>query len=422
MAREEISNGDLGPELRAKWNGMTAELFRDHHNIVGQQWGAKQTTGTAASAFTYHQTFTVEAEATRFRFKMLNTNTSAMTISAGAVAVSNQLGTGAQRYTPSTGVWRPITWDGGSLTVTVAAGSADRPTIKWTDWIYISTIAPIDGTSLPVVMTRFYLPTGAFSVGNYSFAPWSATSGFNNGRFLYGFRDAGDYTSGSHSSFPGTAYANPFLMGFEYQVKKRSFTFAFQGDSITEGAVNGSSGNFGNGWAWQTISALRLANPNVVIGYVNNGSSGAITTTSLQRTQDFVSSGCAFDAMIYSPFSPNDATPNSGSTASQVARTNTALAAMGTLGKPAIIWTPCVNTVLAWDATADGFRTALRTTLLTYSPGVKVIDIEAAISDGAVPARFPALLTTDGTHPNEAGYAAISAVAQPILQTILDNP
>lgn len=389
-------------------------------SVMGQQWGARQTTGSAGTAYTYHQTFTVERQARRFRFKLLNANANAMTVNGGAVAVSEKLGTGSERYTPSTGTWVPITWDGGSTSVVVAAGTTTRPAIKWSDWIDINTIAPTDGTDLPVVMARFELPTGQFSIGNYSFAAWAATSGINDGRFLYTFRDAGAFASSNQASMPGTAYNNPFMLGFEYEAKGEAFTFAAQGDSITEGAVNGSAGNFGNGWFWQTIVALRAANPDIAIGYVNNGIAGSSSDTFIQRLVDFENAGCHYDAMLYSPFSPNDGTPTLTSTTNEINRIGPAIGVVA--GKPVILWTPCVNTAAAWDATADGYRLDVRTATLGYENGisVRVVDIESDVSNGATPARFKVTHTTDGTHPNEVGYADMADSFEPVMQDVLE--
>lgn len=384
--------------------------------IVGNQWGAKQSTGSAAVAYTYHQTFTVEATAHAFRFKLLNVNINPMTVSAGAVAVSNKLGSGAERYTPSSGTWVPITWDG-ATSVTIAAGATDRPTISWSDWIPLTTLDRTDGETLPVVMVRLYLPAGNFSLGNYNFTPWAATSGINNGRFLYMYRNAGDFASGNFTSMPGVGYTNPLLMGFEYKVRQRAITISGHGDSITEGAVNAGFGNFGNGWLWQSVSALRSANPGAVIGYVNNGMSSSTTATFLTRLQDFIAAECHSDIYVYSAFSPNDGAPSSSTIATEATRLTSALAAIDGTTKPAVLWTPCVNTAAAWNTTADGYRLAFRDTLLGL--GRPVFDIETAVSDGATPARFTASLTTDGTHPNEAGHAAIAAVAQPVLQALL---
>lgn len=390
--------------------------------VVGQQWGAKQTTGNAGTAYTYHQTFTVERQAHRFRFKFLNTNTSAMVVNAVSMAVSDRLGTGSQRFTPSTGLWVPVTFNGGELGVTLRPGALDRPTIKWSDWIDCETITPTDGTTLPVVMLRAELPTGAFSIGNYDFTPWAAPSGLNDGRFLYLFRDAGAFASGSFTSMAGTPYTNPLIMGFEYETDGPAFTFSAEGDSITEGAVNGSGGNFGNGWFWRAMVALRAANPGISIGYVNAGISGSLTASFNPRLSDLVAAKEMANAIIYSPFSPNDGAPSSVTIAAQTARTSLALSATARLGLPSIVWTPCVNNTQNWDATADGFRLGFRTSILGLANGdsVKAVDIEAAVSDGATPARFQASKTTDGIHPNEIGHAAIATAFVPQMQAVLN--
>jgi lysophospholipase L1-like esterase len=430
LTKDEAASGQgvaasvLAPGSEAA--GMVANTARrvSAQNIIGQQWGSRMSyVASSAGSYTWHQTFTVEAQANRFRFLMLNTGAAPMPVNAASVAMSDKLGTGAQQYTPSTGLWRELTWDGGALTTTIPVGTTYEPGQKWSDWINISTIARVDGGTLPVVMVRANIPTASpLSAAFYSYTPWATPSGFNNGRFLYVFRGTGNQSRPDNAgSFTGTPFPNPLFMGFEAQVSKPAFTFLAQGDSITEGAVENGVGNFGNGWIWQAISALRNANPDIAIGIHNAGSSSSDTASFLVRSKGIIAAGHNFDAVIYSPFSPNDTAPSVANNNLMLQRLAGGLGVLGAKTDKQIIWTPSVNNTENWDATTDGYRLALRDKLLSYAPGLKVIDMESALSNGATPSRFATGKTIDGTHPSEVGAAAMVVPALPVMQAVLDS-
>ena len=104
-----------------------------------------------------------------------------------------------------------------------------------------------------------------------------------------------------------------------------------------------------------------------------------------------------------------------------VAPTVTLIPAARPVGsKTLVLTTPCPNTAAAWDATADGFRLALKAQILAAKKaGVPVIDFDAVLSDGATPARFITTKTTDGTHPNEVGHTDMAAPGLPVVLPLL---
>lgn len=391
-------------------------------NILGQQWGARMQTGTSASVYTWHQTFVLEAQATRFRVLFLNNSTtSTAAITNAMVAVSNRLGTtDTERRTP-TGNWRALTFSGAQSGTVPIAASTFTPARLWSDWVYIKTVSRVDGGALPVVMVRATTPASNICFANYSYSPWASSSAFVDDRPLYVFRGVGNQGRPDNAGgFSGTAYNYPIVMGYEAQVEKNCYTFAYNGDSITEGAVNLATGNFGNGWAWQTTRALRAANPGIAIGYVNNGVSSSDSSNFVTNVANFMSSGVSFDAAIYSPFTPNDTGPTASEIGLMQSRFNSVIGSIAVTGKPLIITTPCPND--NYTASQDGWRLTFLATLRTYTDTLAgVIDWESAIADGATPNRYKAGLTTDLTHPNEAGYAAMSVPAQPVLQSMIDR-
>jgi lysophospholipase L1-like esterase len=505
--RALVSGGGISPDGLS--NVMTRGLY-----------GSIQAAAASGSTFTYHSTITLEQGATRFRIWLPNVGSTSSTVALTKIAVSDTLGadptvagSGEVRYTPSTATWVTVTF-GGSNSVTLPPAfstTANTREPSWTpsDWIDLATVARIDGGTLPVFMVRSLVNSGQdYNTGQYPISEWQkAVSTINNGRVWTGYRYTGDGVT-TPANFVYTtnlgASIGPFHMRVEYAGQRPGITIAISGDSIADGAVNGSVGNYGNGWSWQLVSLLRAARPTLPIEILPVSFSGTNSASFLARLQRFVASGVHYDAVIHSPCSPNDGTPTqavidaqariwaqcseligrgsfvslptvvptlaaspaayiapangmvaiAGGTVSAVTLTrpgSTAVTAPtaglvpvlagdivtvtytvaptttfvpnGTAavpGKPFIISTPCPNTSLGWNAAADAFRLALKATILaSRNSGTPVIDFDAALSDGATPARLVAAYTTDNLHPNEAGHAVMASVASPVMLPLL---
>lgn len=376
--------------------GQTDDGMRQ---VLGHQWGSRQQVAALVGDRTYHQTFAMERKANRIRFKLANNNAAPVNIKSWAVASTNRLGAAAALYTPSA-AWNVQP----GFVIPARTGANDVPRQMWTDWVAIDELDELDG-NLPTVMVRFTVSAGQTAFSNYSYAPWAATSGFNNGRYLFCYADDGDFSgAGTHVGFPGTVSNFYFAQGYEASVNSPVFNIYWQGDSITEGAVNGGGANYGNGHAFQTISLLRQRYSDIAFGYINGASAGSVSSTFISRYQEALARGMSYDAIVYSPFSPNDLPLTAGIIATDLTQL-TQLRALDPT-KPLIISTPCPNTTQAWGAATDALRTGLRTTLLNMRAshsGVWVFDMES-LGDGASPARFNVGDTIDNTHPNEPGH------------------
>ena len=388
-------------------------------NVVGQQFPSKRYVGTLGADTTFHQTFAIEKAARRIRFKLFNSNASPMVVTGGAIAVSNQLGTGSQQYTPSTGVWVPATWSGASG-VTVAAqlmGSVNVPSVVWSDWISLSTVARTDGGTLPVVMIRVTIAAGPYCEGQYATnVMWQQPSGLNNGRFIYTFKDAGSYSTSNQSSFPGDAINAGFPLAVEYEVQGPVNNFIFHGDSITEGAVNGTLGNYGNGWVWQTMSAIRAAYPSITFGCINCGENGTNTNTFLYRMQNYIADGSVRGVFVYSAASPNVGWANQTAVDNQMGWLASAVSAAAAISAPFRTWTPMPGNTQT--VTSDGYRLENRADILSTYPSIS-LDVDPTMADGGTPNKYKSTLSTDGVHPNDAGAAAMTGIAQPWLQAAM---
>lgn len=86
-----------------------------------------------------------------------------------------------------------------------------------------------------------------------------------------------------------------------------------------------------------------------------------------------------------------------------------------------VLTTPCPNTAAAWTAPQDAFRLLIKAEILAAKKaGALVIDLDAALSNGATPARFNTAHSTDGTHPNDTGaFVAARDKAVPVLRSLI---
>ena len=142
-----------------------------------------------------------------------------------------------------------------------------------------------------------------------------------------------------------------------------------------------------------------------------NGNAGYSAQTSAQfllRAQDLIPLVKPSIA-VYAAFSPNDHT----GTITQAAvdaeryRTSVFVRLCQDNGVLPVLWTglPAAS-AKAWNAASDNIRKAYNAELkATYAGVALVVDMDAAMSDGASPANIIATKTGDGLHPNDAGYA-----------------
>lgn len=404
-------------------------------NIMASQiYGNISAAAQTATNFCYHMTMVIPTDAKKFRVALDNASTTLpFRIKSAAIATSDSVGpdptygatTGQARFTPQNGTsWTPITWDNGTANVEIAvAPGANRITRKWSDWITAPTVANTDGTKKRVVMMRFWVegttssPGNGYNTGAYTQA-WRALA--SNNALHYGYlwecaRSTVDGVAAPANFQPNTALsALPFVTSFEYESYVPGLTInGIGGDSWMAGAVNGSSGNFGNGWLWRFVNELRGMYPCLPISMANNGVAAASSAVYMQRALDYIASGSHVGLPIYQVASQNDGTPTDVVVAAQRDRLATISAAVDDVDPVLVTCGP--NTALAWSSAADNIRKAFRDEIIALrDSGRSVIDAEI-VSDGATPARFPALLTTDSSHPNENGHylmgqGAVSAV------------
>lgn len=398
--------------------------------MASQIHGNIESAAQTASNFCYHMTIVIPADARRFRVALDNAATTRpFRIASGAIATSDSIGadptfgssTGQARVTPANGTdWTPITWASASNVEIAAAESADMPRRAWSDWIDCPTVANTDGSNRRVVMVRFWVEGTTSSPGNgyctsYYSQAWRvlAADTAMHGGYLWQCIRSGVNGVASPASFTAaTDLKNkPFLTSLEYETYVPGLTITAFGDSIIAGAINGADTNFGRGWLWWVLLALRTKYPDTPIDLANAAVAGANTGVYSSRALTYLDTAGVVGLPIYQPYSQNDGTPSAAVFSAADAVAAPVFAALEARKAPQpVLTTPAPNTGLAWDETADAVRVAKRNEMLVM--GRPVVDYES-VSNGATPARYVAAWTTDNAHPNVAGHEIIKRAALP---------
>ena len=390
-------------------------LLRPPSKIATRQIATRMAArANGTTGYTWHTNVTVEDDVVAVRPLFNNIHTSTVGLTSWAVAPTASL---TDPINP-TGAW--INGTCGTLqtagTTLAARIGAEQPSLSLgADWIDITSIPNASGARYRYLMFRHFITNAAtanptVSEGNYDLTAWASAS-FTNGRVWQTFRQDVDGITNKANFTSTTLYGFPGLMGFQYQLRDGAIrTICGIGDSIMEGAVaSGGGTNFGNGWLWQSIQAFRAAFPDTLVEYCCLGISGQNTTTFLGVGNERIPR-LQPDLVIYSPFCPNDT--GGAVTAAAIATmavnhaTIEATAKLWQQGKIIVGGTP--NTALAWNAASDGLRRyGNRFFRGQYHSDWCYVDMDADLWDGAT--AFKSGVSTDGTHPNEAGCALVAA-------------
>lgn len=368
--------------------------------------------GTVAG-YTYHNNFVLESKKVIAIRPPLNCiNVAALT------GVKFSLAPTANFNDPihPTGAWidaTASTMASSTLTVSARLG-AEQPSLTRFDWIPVTPIEPSDGGNLSRFCARVFVPAAntLTSEGAYDLSVfWHNASTANAGRVFQTFRQDVDGITNKAAFTSTTPYGNPGLfMGWEYLLSTGEiFTMGSGGDSVIEGAVNspgdGTNGNFGNSWVWQSIKLFRERHPDVLIEYANLGLSGRTPDVyqpflleRLGRTE--------LDGFIYSPFSGNSGVPDASVVSTMAALNGTLQDRCRLYNIPVLYQSPCCNTAQNWTAASDKYRQYAKIFAAgEHKMSRSLVDMDI-LFDGV--SAFKPTMTIDRTHPSEAGGAAVA--------------
>lgn len=366
---------------------------------------------------TWHLGMVSEVPYAAIRVKVRNAEATGYTLNSVSVAASALINSA----TPTTGIWLPVTWSGVTSVAVPARIAAGRPSVINSDVILLDSIPGSDTPFYPM-HARAYINTGPFSVsgGNTILTALSPSNNnpTTNGRFVVSlYKAGGDYASTNQANFTGATATNlsPCLE-IEFLTAGEVATVMGIGDSI----MFGSSGVAAlTSYAYQACAGL--SNSQKAVYFQNYAVPSTTTAQFLQRLQDVMAEGERPNILLYSPFSPNDGTPDQFNTAASVNRLVQVADICRLNDIRLCVVNGMPNTAAAWDTTADGYWKACnkKIALVGAAYGFPVIDAASLLSDGATPARYIAAYTTDGTHPNDAGHSVLVPATKVAIQSIL---
>jgi lysophospholipase L1-like esterase len=388
---------------------------------------------------TYHAAYALDGHVDLVRLVFANDTAAAMVINAASVAPSARLGAG---FAPVNAEDAPASWTslgfnnagadlpfqdqltGSAPSLSVpATADANNPSLACTDWGQVSTIDRIDEPGgLPLLFVRSFAATTArapaATAGDFSNAAgWASV---NQGRTIVQGAKTGDFTSTNQAGFVAPITANDILPVFGLQFYRRAPGFSVMtiGDSLALGFKTIANAN---SFGFQACAAL--STPARPVTHLNAAASGFTSAQYMARAYREIELFRP-NVVLVPAMTPNDA---ANLTVSDV---NLALSRMLALcsfcqsrGIVAVLVTavPFINYTAAEDVLRQAINLQVRK--IAAAGTQPVIDADAAVTDGASPARPRPGLTVgpnaDGTHLTDPGHAVIAAVAIPVLRRVL---
>jgi lysophospholipase L1-like esterase len=322
--------------------------------------------------------------------------------------------------------WRTVTWAGASSCTAIAATGITQPTITASDWIPIRSVPRSDGGTLPLLMLRIRYD-GNTACYNVSTDANELVTTENRGRVVQSqfLADA----SGVYVTAPGSnnTIADPsgtvLTVVVQTRTRSRGVTVLAIGDSITS-CKDIVTDHF---TSWGMRACADVADlSGKPIGFVNLGYSSVNAETYWSTFAKPLITTIKPDIAIYAGW-----TPNYGAYSTEAVMRVALRKMAGQLQDfidtckqgniVPILWTglPCSVATIG-TAAIDAHRIAFNNQIRAMAGnGVYVADFDAALTDGAAPARISAAYTSDYVHPNIAGVDIMAAVLTPVIERIV---
>jgi len=376
---------------------------------------------------TYQRVMTAEAPFSAVRVLVGNADpANAALISAGGVGV-----TGASAdINPSTGVMVAVTWDGATSVTIPAAAAASRPTLRWSDWMPLSSIARTDGGTLPLLIARVDPSTSALAFSaNFmgtSSGYWASGNAALAGRFDASSRGSNGLATSAAGWSVTAFFATSPIIAVEYRAAVPQVSMAVFGDSIAEGSALTA----------ETFSqfhraAYQVSTPSVPLVVSNHSRAGETTLTYFQRALDYLLLKDAAGQFVNSPtaLAYNISSPNDGDMTASVALAakNRAYRVMDLCAQRGVIFMP-VSAIPRTNAgntlpgyTDDTIRQALNAEFMALSgPNIISINFGGVLQSVSTPSLFASgTYTTEGIHATDAAVdVGVTGAVLPALQTL----
>ena len=361
---------------------------------------------------TTHETLALPAEFEWVRFWYANDTATPITLTKAAWSPSADKASAVPRDSAGAALgFQAVTFNAGgadslpgstsgsTATITIPVGTSANPNPICSDWMQGASLPRRDGGTLPLLMHRAHY-AGAYrclvSGTNIDLNAFEAQSQGLTWTILDG---GGDQTTSATPSFGTTPRG--ILYGVEFLTAKPVLTVMGIGDSLMGG--QGSTSGF---TAYGMLACAAVSTPARPVSFVNSGWSGQTTLQFFERGRAEIARFQPPVAVI-APWSPNDAYTSAPAVAAGVGRGIALAQAVRAYGGVPVFVTPMPTARIA-DAAAESYRTSVAARMRALAgEGWLVADLDRVLTDGAGLGRLRAGFDSgDGTHLNDAGYAA----------------
>lgn len=391
-------------------------------NVLSKNMFGRFDSEVLSTVHTTNIVMDLEAPFTGLRIGLHNIHTAAVPGVRVCVAVRDKLeydnndARWAGEYTLSGGTWIDCTFDGNVSGTLAPRIAPERTSVTWTDIVPLQSLPRIDGGIRPVIMVRVELPNGSVMT-----RPYNQTYNWRGDQAPRYFRTSKQAVAGVTNKSAFTQLANTeastICPAIQYYSTKAGRQVLMVGDSTIEGI--GSTPLCLGAAQIATLATSTVDNP---VDYWNGALHAQVPLTYTPRIADLLPVVNPTH-LFYSPWSGNDVAPG-GIQDDALMRSRQALSmAMGYIAN----YKSPVKVVLAEGlptttagrntGTGDAKRVAYNSWLSTFTGFTPAVGYAQAVSAATVNGQIQldSSLTTDGVHPNRAGYDKLTAVIKPLL-------
>jgi lysophospholipase L1-like esterase len=377
--------------------------------------GRTGTFTTNASGTTFSTTMAAPRRFDAFQVVLHNAGASAIQIDACSVVMCSGANTDSLLMGGGQTIVN-VTFDGGSATSTIGAAATNRRTYKVSDIVDASNVEAVDrgdGGSTFLINARHYTAQAAASIsvigngGSDTYTNWRTAS---NGRIWLSRQMNGNQTATAGSAWSTTDISQTTIAGFIFYCEGQVVSIGAVGDSVAFGFGSTRKG----AGVMEYLADYFNVFTGVATSTINIARSGASTDEYKNGIADLIAAGIVPDVMLISGGTVNDlaSTLAAGNVRKWRRWVSIQMSQCWDAGCVPVVVTvaPVTSAVKALAAT-DALRIAHNADLLTWrARGQPVIDLSTAVGGAgtgtAGQIEPPAGMAPDGTHPNDAAYAA----------------
>lgn len=406
-------------------NGVsyTFQKSRTHmltKNVIGR---LKTYTTTALSTLTF--AFELQCDSELFQIGLPNIHTASVTGISANISVSNFVSkdNAPSMVTPSTGVFVPVTWGGAATATLPARAGAELPSFTFSDPIYLSTIARLDGVQKPWVLVRLEVPSGTVISIPYN-AAWNlelGTSGMP--RVMYqSFAVGGVTTPGSITPSYSMGHTNTMFPVIRYSSAVPAIQLMSVGDSTVQGLASNSAKNAPTDHGAVARAGYLKSTTQLPIECFNSSIHGQLPKVYAETINQHFSV-VKPTHVFYSPYSINSVSTvltdviikaNNGAMRRFIDNLAGRASSIFILG--GLPCNPAWKDLGATDSLRVAYNEYLKSLKVGFAYADGYVDAYSGVVDSDGQTQIAAGLSSDNVHPNEDGYMALAAqVSQYIM-------